>query len=191
VLLPFPEPDGVAPLLFGAGLTPADWRALYEQARRRVLAVSPDTRIGARISGLGDESRALADRWPPRPRWSTCSGAAAPGQRARRRARARRRGARDVGPLARRAGAAARAVGARAGLSPLAYGEAAQARFLEGCIARASARDDVEGLLVEGWTRPRTHARAAAPRRQPARGCARVAADRGRALKAIATMPRP
>ncbi|HZJ70432.1 MAG TPA: hypothetical protein VFF36_05825, partial [Planctomycetota bacterium] len=37
-----------------------------------------------------------------------------------------------------------------AGLSPLAYGEAAQARFLEGCIARASARDDVEGLLVEG-----------------------------------------
>jgi len=151
VLLPFPEPDGVAPLLFGAGLTPADWRALYEQARRRVLAVSPDTRIGARISGLGDESRALADALAAAPAVVDVLGPRLhPGS------------ARAGGPALADEVLATwgrwRAEQERppalwvlaAGLSPLAYGEAAQARFLEGCIARASARDDVEGLLVEG-----------------------------------------
>ena len=152
LLLPFPEPDGVAPLLFGAGLTPPEWRALFEQARARVLAASPGTRIGARISGLADESRALADALAAAPTVLDVLGP-------------------RLHPGSARAGGPALADEVlatwsrwrteqsqppalwvlAAGISPLAYGEAAQARFVEGCVARASARGDVEGLLVEGW----------------------------------------
>ena len=153
LMLPFPEPDGVAPLLFGAGLTPAEWRALFAEARRRVSAVSPGTRLGARVSGLHDESRALADALAEAPAVVDVLGPRLhPGS------------ARAGGPALAdevlatwdrwRAGQAQPPAlwVLAAGVSPLAYGEEAQARFIEGCVARASSRPQVEGLLVEGWS---------------------------------------
>jgi hypothetical protein len=38
-----------------------------------------------------------------------------------------------------------------AGLSPAAFGTRAQARFLDGCLARASAREMIEGLVLVAW----------------------------------------
>ena len=184
LLLPFPEPDGVAPLLFGAGLTPPEWRALFEQARARVRAVSPSTRIGARISGLADESRAIADALAAAPAVVDVLGPRLhPGS------------ARAGGPAladevletwgrwrAEQSQPPALWVLA-AGISPLAYGETAQARFVEGCVARAAARGDVEGVLVEGW-RDRGHTLGLLR----ADGSPREAAL---AWQSIATMPRP
>lgn len=157
LLLPFPEPDGVAPLLLGAGLTPDDWRELYARARGRVQAVSPSTRIAARLSGISDESHALAVALAAQPVVVDVLGP-------------------RLHPGSARAGGPALADEVlatwerwrdeqaqppalwvlAAGISPLAYGESAQARFVEGCVARASARPAIEGLLVEGW-RDRGH----------------------------------
>ena len=157
LLLPFPEPDGVAPLLLGAGLTPSQWRELFAEARRRVAAVSPGTRLAARLSGLHDETRALADALAAAPAvvdvlgprlhpGSSASGG--PAQADEVLATWDRWRAGQAQPPALWVLAA--------GLSPLAYGEEAQARFVEACVARAAARSQVEGLLVEGW-RDRGH----------------------------------
>jgi len=152
LLLPFPEPDGVAPLLFGAGMTPEEWRALYAEARRRVRAVSPRTLIAARLSGIGDESFLVAGALAADPAAVDVLGPRLhPGS------------ARSGGPALADEVLAAwdrwRAGQPRppalwvlaAGISALAYGEDAQLRFVEGCLARAQQRPAIEGLLVESW----------------------------------------
>jgi len=152
VLLPFPEPDGAATLSFG-GLDPATWRALYEEAARRVAAVSPDTRLAVRLHGTGERSRELF-----------LALAAAPSPVAIAGPRLQPGNAAARGPEAAEAAldtwAAWRAELAlppelwvlAAGLSPLAYGERAQALFVEGCLQRANRRPDVHAIFIEGWT---------------------------------------
>jgi len=152
VLLPFPEPDAAATLVLG-GLQPAAWRSLYEQAAARVHAASPGTRLAVRLNGTGVRSRALFLALAASPSPVEVAGPRLlPGN-----AEARGPSAADT---ALDAWAAWREELSEppelwilaAGLSPLAYGEHAQARFAEGCLARGNARPDVRAILFEGWT---------------------------------------
>jgi hypothetical protein len=160
LLIPFPEPDGEATLYFAAPRgedTPAhaettDWHALLTRLDNELAAVAPATRLGLRLAGTRPDSRALFDAL-----------VAAPSPL-------------DVlGPRLEPGGAAAgRAGHARAsldtwrswrtsvpdppelwvlgvGASALAYGENAQERFVEGCLALASEDSHVKGLIVVGW----------------------------------------
>jgi hypothetical protein len=152
VLAPFPEPDGEAPLVFGEGLPPGTWRALYARAGQRVRAASPDTRVAARLGGTGAGSHlifqalaappAVVDVLGPR----LHPGSAARGGPSMADATLAEwrtwRAALDSPPAFWVLGA---------GLSPLAFGSRAQARFLDGCLSRASADDAIEGLIVLAW----------------------------------------
>jgi hypothetical protein len=152
VLLPFPEPDGAATLVVG-DLPPAAWRHLYEEAAARVAAVSPGTRIAVRLHGTGDHSRELF-----------LALAAAPSPIAIAGPRLQPGNAAARGPTAAdtaldtwsawRAGLTSppELWVLAAGISPLAYGERAQSRFAEGCLARANTRPDVRAIVFEGWT---------------------------------------
>jgi hypothetical protein len=157
VLLPFPEPDGEAPLMLGEGLPPERWRALFQEVGRRVGSVSPETRLGVRLAGIGDPSRAVFDALSAPPAVVAIAGPRLqPGSSAL------------GGPALADAVLAAWGEWTgtldeppelwilAAGLSPIAYGESAQARLLEGCLARAAASPTIRGVLVEGW-RDRGH----------------------------------
>jgi len=157
LLLPFPEPDGEATLFFGPETTPEVWRTLTERAAARVRAASPDTRVGLRLAGVGRRS---AELFAVLARAPACVDVLGP----------------RLDPAGLDPGRAAYAdqvLGTwtawrepltrppelwilAAGLSPLAYGEVAQARFLEGCLARAHADPAVRAILVDGW-RDRGH----------------------------------
>ncbi len=147
VLLPFPEPDGEATLAFPAAMDPDAWAAVFERTRAAVAAVSPETRIAVRFAGVGPRSRTLYERLAPHadiagPRLHPDSehGAAAadrilatwdtwragPGHDP------------DLWILA-------------TGCSALAYGEFAQARFVQGCLARAVVHRHIDAVIVEGW----------------------------------------
>ena len=149
LLLPFPEADGEATLYFAPS---TDWRALFVDLAPRLTTVSPKTRLGMRLAGTGPFSRAIFDALAAPP--ATLS---------------------VMGPHLEPGGAAAgRASHAEATLqawrewrssladppefwvlgasaSPLAYGENAQERFLEGCLARAVADPEIRGFVVIGW----------------------------------------
>jgi len=146
ILLPFPSPDLLALPIWREPLDPDRWQALFLAARRRVDAASPDTRLGVRLASADAYTRDLyralvdvVDVMGPRLQPTAGSGAAFAEDvlYAWRRWRER-----DAGPelwlLA-------------VGLSPYAYGEQAQARFVEGWIARAGAEEDVAGILIDGW----------------------------------------
>lgn len=152
LILPFPEPDGEGTAYFGPEVGPDGWVAWMRRARTEIRAAAPDTRVGLRLAGLERPSRRLFE------------------------ALAQAGDAVDVlgprlavgGPGRRAAGFASEALDewARwrsgvsappelwilaAGLSPLAFGERGQERFLMGVIARAEARDDVAAVLLDGW----------------------------------------
>jgi hypothetical protein len=152
ILLPLPEPDGEGTLHFGPGTSPEAWRALMETVRAELAAVSPGTRLGLRLAGTGPASAdiALALLAPPAvvdvvgPRLEP--GGHARGQGAHADAALLAwddwlDGVEDPPELWILA----------AGCSPLAFGERAQARFVEGCLARAAARPEVVGVLLSGW----------------------------------------
>ncbi len=153
VLLPFPEPDGEATLLLGAETGPDEWRSLLGEAARRVRVVSPSTRLAARLAGTGERSHALftalsedppvVDILGPRliPGGGARGGPALADETLATWARWRQE---------RTASPALWVLSA--GLSPLAYGDWAQSRFIEGCWQRAQRDPAIEGLLFEGWT---------------------------------------
>lgn len=152
LLLPFPEPDGEGTLHFGPDTTPERWRALLDEARRRVAAVSPNTLIGVRLVGMGLLTQRIASALMGAPAVVDVigprlePGGHVPGQ-----------GAHADESLATwhqwLAGLAEPPelwiLGA--GLSPLAFGQDAQARFVEGCLARAASDPLVKGLVFSGW----------------------------------------
>lgn len=152
ILLPFPEPDGVGALLFGVR-SPAAWRALHERAAQAIHAVSPRTRVAVRLAGHGPASRDLFLALAAEPSPVDVAGPRL-----------------LPGPAELGGPAVADDVLAQwdqwraelphppelwilaAGVSAPECGELAQARFVEGCLARASARPDVAGILIDGWT---------------------------------------
>jgi len=152
IVLPFPDPDGLGALLFGVR-SPKEWRALYERAALRIHSASPGVRLGVRLAGHGPASHDLFVALAAEP-----SPIAVAGPRLL------------PGPPDRGGPAAADEVLAAwdtwraevphppefwilaAGCSAPAYGEEAQARFVEGCLERANSRPDVAGILIDGWT---------------------------------------
>jgi hypothetical protein len=151
LLLPFPEPDGEAVLAFGQPLKPAEWTRLFAEARDRVLAVSPGTALGVRLAGSGERTRELfvalaevVDVAGPRLNPGGLGRTSPDGPAADRLLAVWQtwRGEQPDPPalwiLA-------------AGCSPLAYGEWAQARFLQGCLARGSVDSRIQGVLLESW----------------------------------------
>jgi hypothetical protein len=160
VLLPFPEPDGLAEAgwLHGIPLGPQAWADLLRRAADRVAAVSPTTRLGVRLAGdvsrsEGPSGRLLTallaapravDVVGPRllPGGSLRGGAAQAGDLLAAWERRLEGLAADDRPelwvLA-------------AGLSPLDCGERAQARFMEGCLARGAASPAVAAVIIDGW----------------------------------------
>jgi hypothetical protein len=152
LLVPFPEPDGEAPLLLGGGLPAEEWRALHERAGERVRAVSPHTRIAARLGGTGAGSRRIFEALARAPAVVDVAGPRLhPGSAAQggpafadttldawREWRAGLDQPPALWVLA-------------AGLSPQVFGARAQARFADGCLARASADPDIEGLVLVAW----------------------------------------
>jgi hypothetical protein len=157
LLLPFPDPDAEAPLILAENVTPEQWRELYERARVRVAAVSPTTRLAVRLGGTGARHAELYEALARAPSPIDVAGPRLhPGSAGKggpawaddildtwRGWRANSESPPELWVLA-------------AGCSPLAYGEAAQARFVDGCLARASADADVAGILIQGW-RDRGH----------------------------------
>lgn len=152
VLLPFPEPDGTGTLHFGADVTPDRWRRLYEQTADGIRAASPDTRLAVRLAGTGLRSERIMEALlaPPAvvdvagPRLEP--GGLSPGQgdlvdEALQAWHRWTDGLTDPPELWVLA----------AGLSPLAFGERAQARFVEGVLARADADPDLRAVLLIGW----------------------------------------
>ncbi len=163
LLLPFPDPDEAALIQADLRLTPGEWRAAYVEVAARVRAVSPETRIGCALSTVGEFTRGLyrelardtaaVDVLGPRLQpGGTHEGVSS-----------HRSGAwwadsvtdtwndwrRDLPPAP-----ALWVLGA--GASHMAFGRAAQERFVEGCVARVSERPWLEGLLIDGW-RDRGH----------------------------------
>lgn len=150
VILPLPEPDGLGSLLLGVR-SPQEWRALFEQAAQRVHAVAPGTRIAVRLVGTGERSRALFAALAAEPSPIDIAGPRlVPGSP-------------ESGGPAAMDGVLDTWAKWRAdvpqppelwilsvGCSAPAYGEIAQARFVEGCLARASERADIGGVLIEG-----------------------------------------
>ena len=150
VILPFPEPDGMGSLLIGVR-TPQEWRGFYERAAQRIAAVAPHARLAVRLVGTGPGSRALFEALAAQP-----SPVAIAGPRLLP-------GSPETGGPAAMDGVldtweqwraelhdAPELWVLSAGCSAPAYGEIAQARFVEGCLARASARPAVRGILFEG-----------------------------------------
>ena len=152
VLLPLPEPDGAGTLHFGSDMNAERWRELFGGIRAAVHDVSPDTRIGVRLAGTGRLSQLLFDALVDAPAVVDVAGpriepgGISPGQGDH---------AQDVLATWSRW---------RDGLtdppelwilslaaSPLAFGESAQARFVEGVIARASGDPAVAAVLLAGW----------------------------------------
>lgn len=162
LMLAVPEPDGETSLLFPPDWTPDDWTALAREARSRVRAVSPSTRLAVRLAGTGPRSEALflalvdagdaLDVAGPR---LAPAGLAPGGAGISERILDTWDGWLRASAVPRVEGGPARTPPAfwilAAGASPLAFGHAAQTRFLEGVLARADARGTVAGLLVDGW----------------------------------------
>lgn len=150
LLLPFPEPDGAGTLWFAPE---TDWRDLFEGLRLELGEATPP--LALRLANSDRRSQRILQEVLIAPAVVDVVGptlAPAGG------------GAADVGAAhadrilevwrewlgpADQRPAALWILGA--GLSPLAYGEAAQERFLEGCLARAAAAGDVAGVLVQCW----------------------------------------
>lgn len=152
-LLPFPDLDDRRCARLLGEREPSGWRALFDLAAERVAAVSPRTRLAVRLSHAGERSQALFLALAADPPVVAVAGprllpgpVAAGGPAladATLDAWARWRAALPAPPelwiLS-------------AGCSAPAYGEVAQARFVEGCLARASARADVRAILLDAWT---------------------------------------
>lgn len=151
-LLPFPDPDGRGALLLGVR-EPAAWRALFAQAAERVAEVSPRTKLVVRLSQAGERSQALflalaatppvvavaGPRLLPGPVALGGPALADATLDAWERWRAQLAAPPELWILA-------------AGCSAPGYGEVAQARFVEGCLARASARADVRAVVLDAWS---------------------------------------
>lgn len=185
LLLPYPEPDGEATLFFAPS---TDWRTLLSTLADRLAAVSPETRLALRLAGTGPQSRAAFEELAAAPSPLDVLGPRLePGGAAAGRA-----GHAEATLQAWRTWRASVADPPEfwvlgAGVSPLAYGENAQERFLEGCLARASADPEIRGFLVIGWRdightlgllRPDGRPRWAAQRFAQLLGPATVDADR-------------
>jgi len=149
LMLPFPEPDGESTLYFAAS---TDWRELLARLNADLAAVHSSVRLGIRLAGTGPRSRTLFEELAAVPAPVDVLGPRLePG-----------------GAAAGRAGHAAECLDTwrtwraavpnppdlwvlSVGASPLAYGENAQERFIEGCLARASEDFQIKGLIVVGW----------------------------------------
>jgi hypothetical protein len=157
LILPFPDPDAEAPLTLDGTVEPEQWRGWYESARELVTAASPSTRIGVRLGGTGERSAALFEALARAPSPVDVAG---PRLHPGNVARGGPAFADEILATWRgwRAGVASppELWVLAAGCSPLAYGERAQARFVDGCLARASADPEVAGILIQGW-RDRGH----------------------------------
>lgn len=149
LLLPFPEPDGEAPLALGTGRTPEEWRAAYQAAAARIRAASPTTRVGLRLAGAGPASRAIYDALHdvvdvagPRLQPGSASAGGPAFADAQLAAWSDWRLSSPQPPELWILGG---------GLSPIAYGVEAQARWIEGLLARAARDPSVAGLLLHAW----------------------------------------
>lgn len=157
LLLAGAEPDGESSLLVPVSWGPTDWLAFAREARRRVRAVSPQTRFAVRLAGTGPRSRELFDVL-------VGAGDAVDVLGPRLQPGGQGRGGAGITDNILDTWSAWRAETTAppgffvlgAGLSPLAFGHAAHARFLEGVLARAHAIPELEGVLVDGW-RDRGH----------------------------------
>ncbi|MDG2150506.1 MAG: hypothetical protein P8N09_13390 [Planctomycetota bacterium] len=153
VLLPFPEPDGEATRIFGASQTPQQWAARIQEVAERLATASPQTAMAVRLRGHGERSRALFEALAPYvaimgPRLE-------PGGDNREHVEQRGADLADTVLESWRVWRSALDAPPRwwilaAGCSPLAVGERAQQRFLEGCLARAVSEPEVEALLMDG-----------------------------------------
>ncbi len=152
ILIPVPEPDGEAALFFGANMGPVQWRAFYERVAARLAEVSPQTRLAVRLHQTQERSRLLLGALVAEPAVVSIVGPRlAPGGIAGG-------GAQAAGDILDRWSSWMAELPATtelwvlaAGCSPLAYGTTAQARFVEGCIARTGADTTIAGLLLDGW----------------------------------------
>jgi hypothetical protein len=152
VLAPFPEPDGEAPLLLHGGLPPEEWRGLYAQAATRVRAASPETAVAARLGGTGAGSRLIFEALARAPEVVEIAGPRLHPGSAAQGGPALADATLDTWNTWRTDLQAPPALWVMAaGLSPAAFGTRAQARFLDGCLARASAREMIEGLVLVAW----------------------------------------
>lgn len=157
VLLPFPEPDGEGTRIFGASQTPQQWAERVEQVASRIAIANPQTAVAIRLRGHGERSRALFEALAPHvdimgPRLE-------PG--GDNREHPEQRGA-DLADIVLESWREWRSAPAfqhdapprwwilAAGCSPLAVGERAQQRFIEGCLARATSEPQIEALLIDG-----------------------------------------
>jgi len=185
LLLPFPEADGEATLYFAPS---TDWPGLCAELAARLSTVSPKTRLAMRLAGTGPFSRATFEALAAPPSAVTVMGphlepgGAAAGRASHAEATLQTwrewRAAVAQPPEFWVLGASA---------SPLAYGENAQERFLEGCLARAVADPEISGFLVIGWRdightlgllRPDGRPRWAAQRFRQLLGASTVTPDR-------------
>ncbi len=154
VMLPFPEPDAEATLYFGGQALSQDWERRVTAASTRIREVSPETAIAIRLRGHGERSRELFHSLAPLvdimgPRLEPGGdNSEHPEQRGAKLA--------DVVLETWRQWRASLEQPPRwwilaAGCSPLAVGERAQERFLEGCLQRAAADAAIEAVLIDSW----------------------------------------
>jgi len=151
-LLPFPDPDGRGALLLGVR-SPAGWRALFDLAAERVARVSPRTRLAVRLAETGERSHALLLALAADPAVVAVAGPrllpgpAAAGGPALADATLDT-WERWLAPLQ----APPELWILAAGCSAPAYGEVAQARYVEGCLARANGRQAVKAVILDAWS---------------------------------------
>ncbi len=158
VLLPFPEPDEEAVNQAGLRLSPDAWHALYRRVRKEVRAVSPQTRIGARLATIGSFATALHRQLAQDPQavdilgprlqpagtlegFSSIQGGAAWVDSVLFTWKLWREDLPSPPSLWILAG----------GASHMAFGKVAQGRFVQSCLDRADADLQIEGILLDGW----------------------------------------
>jgi hypothetical protein len=150
ILLPFPEPDGMGSLLLGVR-TPEEWRAMYVRAAQRIAAIAPGTRLAVRLVGTGERSHALFEALAAEPSPVAIAGPRLVPASPETGGPAAMDGVLDTWAQWRAAVPHPPQLWIlAAGCSAPAYGEEAQAEFVVGCLARASARQDVSGILFDG-----------------------------------------
>ncbi len=151
ILLPFPDPDRDVLETAGIRRTPDEWATLYAEARRRVRTASPTTRTACRLSTIQSFGRKLftalveadaVDIAGPRLQPGGVSTGAAWADITLDAWDDWRTTAGNESPALWVLGA---------GASHMAFGRAAQERFIEGCVVRVQRRSRIDGILFEGW----------------------------------------
>lgn len=150
LVLPAPEPDGETSLAFPAAWDAGDWGRLLMECADALEQVSPASELGVRLAGTGQRSRALWDELVTvvdviGPRLAPAGSRPGGARAADDALLAMRQWHAELDPDTRPD------LWLTVGLSPLAFGEAAQARFVEGALARAQADPVIAGVIVDGW----------------------------------------